>query len=104
MTAVEKEISLHTNEPVAARLILLPRRRFKALKKSLSFILALLFTLGVVGTSLAQQAAPEEQPAAAAEQAAPKKTTKKCPKKKTAKKHKKSKKCTPAPQSAPAPK
>jgi hypothetical protein len=61
------------------------------LKKLLSFILALLFTLGIVGTSLAQQAAPEEQPAAAAEQAAPKKA-KKSAKCKKAKKHKKPKK------------
>ena len=67
------------------------------MKKSLSFILALLFTFGVVGTSLAQQAAPEDQPAAAAEQAAPKKA-KKSAKSKKHKKHKKSKKAAATPQ------
>ena len=59
-------------------------REVKALKKLLSFILALLFTFGVVGTSLAQPAATEEQPAAAAEQAAPKKAKKAAKNKKAA--------------------
>ena len=61
------------------------------MKKLLSFILALIFTCGVVGTSLAQQAAPAEEPAAAAEQAAPKKA-KKAKKSKKTKKSKKAKK------------
>ena len=56
------------------------------MKKVLSFILALIFTCGVVGTSLAQQAAPAEEPAAAAEQAAPKKAKKAAKNKKTKKK------------------
>ena len=67
------------------------------MKKSLSFILALLFTFSVAGTSLAQQAAPEEQPAAVAEQAVPKKA-KKAVKNKKAKKTKKSKKAVATPQ------
>ena len=66
-------------------------REVKALKKLLSFILALLFTIGVVGTSLAQPAATEEQPGAAAEQKTTPKKTKKAKTKKS-KKHKKSKK------------
>lgn len=83
---------MHTNEPVALTNLLPRRGRFKALKKLLSLILALLFTFGVVGASMAQQAAPEEQPAAAAEQTAPKKKTKsskKCNTKKKRTAHKK---------------
>lgn len=59
------------------------------MKKLLSFILALIFTCGLMGTGLAQQAAPEES-AVGAEQAAPKKSKK--AKQKKSKKQKKTKK------------
>jgi hypothetical protein len=76
--------------------------RSKALKKVLSLILALIFSCGVVGSSLAQQAAPTEEPAAAAEQAGTKKA-KKSKKTKKAKKGKKAKKAgaTPATPATP---
>jgi hypothetical protein len=76
--------------PLRLANFIVPEREVKALKKLLSFILALLFTFGVVGAGLAQPAAPEDQPAAAAEQTAPKKTKK--AKHKKSKKHKKTKK------------
>jgi hypothetical protein len=73
-------------------------KEVEALKKLVSFLLALCFTCGTVVPTLAQQALPGEQPAMGAEQAAPKKKAKKSKKSKKSKRSTKNKKAVATPQ------
>ncbi len=72
------------------------------MRKLLSLILALLFSLSLVSVSLAQMAQPAGEPQAQTEDVGAKKA-KKAKKTKKAKKNKKAKKGAAAPEVAPAP-